>query len=200
MGFCSAADCRLTVYPSVSAATQFWYVTLHKPVIRHADVQLLGSKALISLWPLSSARTPLLRKPACSCAAAWLYSGMFEASFCTAVRQTDCAQFGTTGLPPLPQPHRRCCRGDHGNPGTILYRRALSTTLLYNQLIVFVPVNPQAVNEPGFDVFTDNKRQVLYMTHTQSGAPIAFVAIGAMLVRASSWKQRLAFYRPRGCG
>ncbi len=44
-------------------------------------------------------------------------------------------------------------------------------------------VNPQAVNEPGFDVFTENKRSVLYMTHLQSGAPIAFVAIGAMLVR-----------------
>lgn len=43
-------------------------------------------------------------------------------------------------------------------------------------------VNPQAVNEPGFDVFTDNKRSVLYMTHIPSGKPIAFVAIGAMLV------------------
>ena len=43
-------------------------------------------------------------------------------------------------------------------------------------------MNPQAVNESGFDVFTDNKRSVLYMTHMQSGAPIAFVAIGAMLV------------------
>ena len=32
-------------------------------------------------------------------------------------------------------------------------------------------VNPQAVNEPGFDVFTDNKRSVLHMTHSQSNAP-----------------------------
>ena len=47
-------------------------------------------------------------------------------------------------------------------------------------------VNPQAVNEPGFDVFTDNKRSVLYMTHSQSNAPVAFVAIGAMLVRSAS--------------
>lgn len=39
------------------------------------------------------------------------------------------------------------------------------------------------MNESGFNVFTDNKRSVLYMTHLQSGAPIAFVAIGAMLVR-----------------
>ena len=45
-------------------------------------------------------------------------------------------------------------------------------------------MNPQAVNEPGFDVFTDNKRSILYMTHSQSNAPVAIVAIGAMLVRA----------------
>ena len=47
-------------------------------------------------------------------------------------------------------------------------------------------VNPQAVNEPGFDVFTANKRSVLYMTHT-SGRPVAFVAIGAMLVGSIVW-------------
>lgn len=47
-------------------------------------------------------------------------------------------------------------------------------------------MNPQAVNEPGFDVFTDNKRAILYMTHSQSNAPVAFVAIGAMLVRDPS--------------
>ena len=51
-------------------------------------------------------------------------------------------------------------------------------------------VNPQAVNEPGFDVFTDNKRSVLYMTHSQSNAPVAFVAIGAMLVRSASFFSR----------
>ena len=43
-------------------------------------------------------------------------------------------------------------------------------------------VNPQAVNESGFDVFTEIKRSILYMTHSRSGFPIAFVAIGAMLV------------------
>lgn len=48
------------------------------------------------------------------------------------------------------------------------------------------PVNPQAVNESGFDVFTDNKRSVLYMTHIPSGKPVAFVAIGAMLVSSTS--------------
>ena len=51
-------------------------------------------------------------------------------------------------------------------------------------------VNPQAVNEPGFDVFTDNKRSVLYMTHSQSNAPVAFVAIGAMLVGSIVWTRK----------
>ncbi|KZT02970.1 uncharacterized protein LAESUDRAFT_660698, partial [Laetiporus sulphureus 93-53] len=46
----------------------------------------------------------------------------------------------------------------------------------------YYTVNPQAVNEPGFDVFTANHRAVLHMTHAASGKPIAFVAIGAMLV------------------
>lgn len=48
-------------------------------------------------------------------------------------------------------------------------------------------MNPQAVNEPGFDVFTANKRSVLYLTHGASGRRVAFVAIGAMLVGAIRW-------------
>ena len=48
-------------------------------------------------------------------------------------------------------------------------------------------MNPQAVNESGFDVFTDNKRSILYLTHGPSGLPIAFVAIGAMLVGSIVW-------------
>lgn len=48
-------------------------------------------------------------------------------------------------------------------------------------------MNPQAVNEPGFDVFTANKRSVLYLTHGASGRPVAFVAIGAMLVGSIKW-------------
>jgi len=46
----------------------------------------------------------------------------------------------------------------------------------------YYTVNPQAVNEPGFDVFTANTRSVLYLTHKQTGLPVAFVAIGALLV------------------
>jgi len=58
--------------------------------------------------------------------------------------------------------------------------------------IVHIPgqyytVNPQAVNEPGFDVFTANTRSVLFLTHTATGLPVAFVAIGALLVGSIGW-------------
>jgi phosphatidylserine decarboxylase len=48
-------------------------------------------------------------------------------------------------------------------------------------------VNPQAVNEPGFDVFTANTRSVLYMKHSRTGLPVVFVAIGALLVGSIKW-------------
>lgn len=48
-------------------------------------------------------------------------------------------------------------------------------------------VNPQAVNQTGFDVFTANTRSVLYMKHTRTGLPVAFVAIGALLVGSIVW-------------
>ncbi|KAJ7623253.1 phosphatidylserine decarboxylase-domain-containing protein [Roridomyces roridus] len=51
----------------------------------------------------------------------------------------------------------------------------------------YYTVNPQAVNEPGFDVFTANKRSVLFMTHTATNLPVAFVAIGALLVASIGW-------------
>lgn len=48
-------------------------------------------------------------------------------------------------------------------------------------------VNPQAVNEPGFDVLSSNRRAILYMTHAGSGQKVAFVAVGAMLVGSIEW-------------
>jgi phosphatidylserine decarboxylase len=51
----------------------------------------------------------------------------------------------------------------------------------------YYTVNPQAVNEPTFDVFTANTRSVLYMKHTITGLPVAFVAIGALLVGSINW-------------
>lgn len=54
-------------------------------------------------------------------------------------------------------------------------------------MLIVKPVNPQAVNEPGFDVFTANTRSILYMEHTSTGLPVAFVAIGALLVGSIKW-------------
>jgi len=51
----------------------------------------------------------------------------------------------------------------------------------------YYTVNPQAVNELGFDVFTANTRSVLYMKHIRTGLPVAFVAIGALLVGSIKW-------------
>jgi len=51
----------------------------------------------------------------------------------------------------------------------------------------YYTVNPQAVNEPGFDVFTANTRSVLYMKEESTGLPVAFVAIGALLVGSIRW-------------
>jgi phosphatidylserine decarboxylase len=48
-------------------------------------------------------------------------------------------------------------------------------------------VNPQAVNEVNFDVFTANVREILYIKHAATGKKIAFVAVGAMLVGAVRW-------------
>ncbi|KAF5316494.1 hypothetical protein D9619_006360 [Psilocybe cf. subviscida] len=51
----------------------------------------------------------------------------------------------------------------------------------------FYTVNPQAVNEPGFDVLTANVRDVLYLKHKPTGKEVAFVAIGALLVGSIRW-------------
>ncbi|KAJ7224252.1 phosphatidylserine decarboxylase-domain-containing protein, partial [Mycena pura] len=51
----------------------------------------------------------------------------------------------------------------------------------------YYTVNPQVVNEPGFDVFTANTRSILYLTHAATGLPVAFVAIGALLVGSICW-------------
>jgi phosphatidylserine decarboxylase len=48
-------------------------------------------------------------------------------------------------------------------------------------------VNPQAINEPGFDVLTANIRSILYLKHTPTGLPVAYVAIGALLVGSIRW-------------
>ncbi|KAJ7577445.1 phosphatidylserine decarboxylase-domain-containing protein [Mycena floridula] len=51
----------------------------------------------------------------------------------------------------------------------------------------YYTVNPQAINEVDFDVFTANIRSILYITHKGTGKRIAFIAIGAMLVGSIVW-------------
>ena len=51
----------------------------------------------------------------------------------------------------------------------------------------YYTVNPQAVNEVDFDVFTANKRSIIYIKHALTGKTVAFVAIGALLVGSVNW-------------
>lgn len=47
----------------------------------------------------------------------------------------------------------------------------------------YYTVNPQAIREPGtLDVFCENKRSVMVLKRTETNAPIAVIAVGAMLV------------------
>lgn len=47
----------------------------------------------------------------------------------------------------------------------------------------YYTVNPQAINEPGtLDVFCENRRSVMVLSRAVTGAPVAIVAVGAMLV------------------
>jgi len=59
--------------------------------------------------------------------------------------------------------------------------------MIYYTHTFFLAVNPQAVNQPGFDVLTANTRSILYMTDRSTGLPVAFVAIGALLVGSIKW-------------
>lgn len=51
-------------------------------------------------------------------------------------------------------------------------------------------MNPQAVNEVNFDVFTANKRSVIYIQHAGTGKKVAIVAVGAMLVGSVNWTRK----------
>lgn len=52
----------------------------------------------------------------------------------------------------------------------------------------YYTVNPQAINEPGtLDVFCQNRRSVMIVKHATTGARIAIIAVGAMLVGSLSY-------------
>ncbi|OCH91046.1 hypothetical protein OBBRIDRAFT_753808 [Obba rivulosa] len=133
-GVCSAADCRLTVYPTVDLAQQFW--------IKGNNFSI---PALLNVAPDSEE------------------AKVFEGSSVAIFR-----------LAPADY-HRFHSPIDGTIGGTVDIDGEYYT------------VNPQAVNESGFDVFTANRRSVLYLTHTASGRRVAFVAIGAMLVGSIHW-------------
>ncbi|PIL29520.1 hypothetical protein GSI_08328 [Ganoderma sinense ZZ0214-1] len=134
LGFCSAADSRLTVYPTVEAAHTFWVKGNNFSIASLLGVEQGSDQAR-------------------------MFEGGSVAIFRLAPADYHRFHSPIDGVV-----------GDvHDIPGQ------------------YYTVNPQAVNESGFDVFTDNKRSILYMTHSQSNAPIAFVAIGAMLVGSILW-------------
>ncbi|KAI0363383.1 hypothetical protein BV20DRAFT_975737 [Pilatotrama ljubarskyi] len=133
-GFCSAADSRLTVYPTLDIAKQLWIKGNNFTVPNLLGVAPDSDKA-------------------------------------NTFKDASVAVFRLA-----PQDYHRFHSPIDGVVGDI------------NEISgEYYTVNPQAVNEPGFDVFTANKRAVLYMTHAQSNMPVAFVAIGAMLVGSIHW-------------
>jgi phosphatidylserine decarboxylase len=123
----SPADCRLTVFPSIDLATQYWIKGRGFTLAR-----LLGDETLANQFNGGSIAIARL----------------------------------------APQDYHRwhspvsgTVRGIRDIPGT------------------YYTVNPQAVNEPGaVDVFCENKRSVMMLERDGTQAPIAIVAVGAMLV------------------
>ncbi|KIJ27069.1 hypothetical protein M422DRAFT_776437 [Sphaerobolus stellatus SS14] len=139
-GFCSAADCRLTVFQTIDNARKFWIKGKHFTV-----PTLLNT----SVAPPAGASIP------------------------------DVATFENASIAIF-----RLAPAD--------YHRFHSPADVIVGDVVHIPgqyytVNPQAVNEAGFDVFTANTRSVLYLTHAETGKPIAFVAVGALLVGSINW-------------
>ncbi|TFK49201.1 hypothetical protein OE88DRAFT_1662621 [Heliocybe sulcata] len=135
LAFCSPADCRMTVYPSVDAAQKFWIKGDEFSVARLLNVSPDSDRAKY-------------------------YEG---------------ASLAIARLAPQDY-HRFHCPLD----GTV-------TGEIVDVPGAYYTVNPQAVNEPKFDVFTANKRSIAYLTHGQSGKQVAYVAVGALLVGSVVW-------------
>ncbi|KAF8556406.1 hypothetical protein OG21DRAFT_1459241, partial [Imleria badia] len=134
-GFCSAADCRLVVYPTIDLARKFW--------IKGDEFSI---PSLLNLDPSD---------PSCS-----QFNGGALAIFRLA-----------------PSDYHRF----HSPIDATVSAKAKDV------LGQYYTVNPQAINQTNLDVFSRNKRSVLFLQHTLSGKPIAFVAIGALLVGSINW-------------
>ncbi|THH09563.1 hypothetical protein EW145_g1929 [Phellinidium pouzarii] len=73
------------------------------------------------------------------------------------------------------------------------FHSPINGTLLHGPVDIpgtYYTVNPQAVNEVDFDVFTANKRSVMYIREAVTGKTVAFVAVGALLVGAIGWSKK----------
>jgi phosphatidylserine decarboxylase len=189
MGFCSAADCRLTVYETVDLAKKFWYVLIiyNSPFGLYAfgTHRIKGNNFTI----------PNLLNVSSTSSKATAFQGGSLAIFRLA--PSDYHRFhspldGIVGdVEHVPGQYYT---------GQVLFPVGLGRVLHKYLYLLFSPsygnlltqpltslVNPQAVNEPGFDVLTTNSRSILYLTHTQSGLRVAFVVIGALLVGSIKW-------------
>lgn len=62
----------------------------------------------------------------------------------------------------------------------------------------YYTVNPQAVNERGLDVFTANRRSVVYVREEGTRAVVAIVAVGALLVGSVGWSKKVGERVERG--
>ncbi|KAF8142104.1 phosphatidylserine decarboxylase-domain-containing protein [Boletus edulis] len=133
--FCSAADCRLVVYPTIDLALKFW--------IKGDEFSV---PALLNLEPSD---------PSCL-----QFDGGSLAIFRLA--PSDYHRF-----------HSPVDATVSGKPSDVPGQ--------------YYTVNPQAINETNLDVFSRNKRSVLFLQHTLSGKQIAFVAVGALLVGSINW-------------
>ncbi|KAF7308811.1 hypothetical protein MKEN_01080700 [Mycena kentingensis (nom. inval.)] len=135
---CSAADCRLSVYPTMDLARAFWVKGREFTIPALLDIPLASKEA-------------------------YTFDGSSVAIF---------------RLAPADY-HRFHCPID-GKIG----HRDFSHKDIPGQ---YYTVNPQAVGLQGFDVFTANRRSVHYLSHAPTGLPVAFVAIGALLVGSVVW-------------
>lgn len=133
----SCADCRLTVFPNVEAATQIWI----KGKKFSLPALLDDTHTANSTFPPGSSLAIFRLAPA------------------------DYHRFHVPVGPSVTGPTKHI-KGE------------------------YLTVNPQAVNQD-FDVFTGNRRDVLYSTWNVGGGttsvPVATVAIGALLVGSIGW-------------
>ncbi|KAJ7606117.1 phosphatidylserine decarboxylase-domain-containing protein [Mycena polygramma] len=155
---CSAADCRLTVYPDIALAREFWIKGDQFTIPKLLDPEGDKGSVPVDLQHDKDALDEAKRK------------GPSLAIFRLA--PADYHRFHS----PI--------------DGTI--EKIVKITGQY------YTVNPQAVNEPNFDVFTANVRQILYITHEQTGKTVAFVAIGALLVGSIEWTKKVGDKIKRG--